>query len=101
MKNSSQKRKTVEELISGDLETSIVGTIRTENLVAGPSKCPRLQPKNIDEMKTSLRKEIMSDHSKLLAENQREMLKLIPRSVQNHPIHKLSETYILKPRMSL
>ena len=35
------------------------------------------EPENLDEIKTSLRKEILSDLSKILAEYQTEMLKLI------------------------
>ena len=47
------------------------------NLVAGMSKSPRLHTKNLDDIKSSLRKAIMSDSAKILAENQKEMLKLI------------------------
>ena len=36
-----------------------------------------MEPENLAEIKTSLRKEIMSDLTKILAENQKEMLKLI------------------------
>ena len=45
--------------------------------MAGPSKTLRVKPENLDEIKTSLRKEIMSDLTKILAENQKAMLKLI------------------------
>ena len=48
-----------------------------ENLVAGPRKFPRMQPEKLNEIKTSLRKEIMSDLTKFPAYNQKEMLKLI------------------------
>ena len=48
-----------------------------ENLVAGTSKSRKLQSENLDEIKSSLRKEIMSYFTKTLAENQMEMLKLI------------------------
>ena len=36
-----------------------------------------IEPENLDEIKTSLRKEILSDLSKILAENQKKMLKWI------------------------
>ena len=73
----SQKRKAVAELVSGDFETSVTENSPPENLVASSSKVPRIEPENLSEIKTSLRKEIMSDLTKILAENQKEMLKLI------------------------
>ena len=76
----SQKRKAVAELASGDFEASIAENNTTENLVAGPSKNPRIEPENLEEIKTSLRREIMTDLTKILAENQKEMLKLIAPS---------------------
>ena len=75
MTTRSQRRKDVAELVSGDFETSIVENNSSENLVAGPSKVPRVEPENLEEIKTSLRKEIMSDLTKILAENQKEILK--------------------------
>ena len=80
MTTRSQKRKAVAELVSGDFETSLAENNPSENLVAGPSKVPRVEPENLEEIKTSLRKEIMSDLTKILAENQKEMLKLIAPS---------------------
>ena len=77
MTTRSQKRKAVAELVSGDFETSITGNNSTENLIACSSKNPRLESENLEELKTTLRKEIMSDFTKILAENQKEMLKLI------------------------
>ena len=77
MTTRSQKRKAVAELVSGDFETSIAKNNPSENLVAGLSKVPRVEPENLEETKTSLRKEIKSDLTKILAENQKEMLKLI------------------------
>ena len=76
MTPKSQKRKAVAELLSGDLETSVAENSRYENLIASSSKIPRLEPESLTEIKTSLRKEIMSDLTKILAENQKEMLKL-------------------------
>ena len=77
MTTRSQKRKAVAELVSGDFETSITENFPPETLVASSSKIPRIEPENLAEIKTSLRKEIMSDLTKILAENQKEMLKLI------------------------
>ena len=73
----SQKRKTVGELVSGDFETPVNEIIPPEDLIAGPSKTLRIEPESLDEIKTTLRKEILSDLSKILAENQKEMLKMI------------------------
>ena len=77
MTTRSQRRKTVAELVSGVFETSVVENISTENLIAGPSKNHRIETENLEEIKTSLRKEIMSDLTKILAENQKEIFKLI------------------------
>ena len=77
MTTRSQKGKTVAELVSGELEASVAENNSSEHLVAGPSQTLRVEPENLDEMKNSLRKEIMSDLAKVLAENQKEMLKLI------------------------
>ena len=56
----SQKRKAVAELFSGEYETSVAENYPSETLVAGPSKTPRIVPENLEEIKTSLRKEILS-----------------------------------------
>ena len=77
MTTRSQKRKAVAELVSGDFETSITENFPPEILVASSSKIPIIAPEGLAEIKTSLRKEIMSDLTKILAENQKEMLKLI------------------------
>ena len=73
----SQKRKAVAELVSGDFETSVAGNSPSENLIASSSKVPRIEPEGLAEIKKSLRKEIMSNLTKILAENQKEKLKLI------------------------
>ena len=77
MTTTSQKRKNVAELVSGDFEVSVTENSLSEHLVASSSKVPRVEPESLVEIKTSLRKEIMSDVTKILAENQKEMLKLI------------------------
>ena len=64
------------ELASGDFETPVVENNSNENLIAGPSKNPRKETENLEEIKTSLRKEIMTDLTKILAENQKEIFKL-------------------------
>ena len=71
MTTRSQKRKAVAELDPVEFETSTAENNQHENLVAGPSKSPRLQSENLEEMKTSLRKEIMSHLEKILVKNER------------------------------
>ena len=88
MTTRSQKRKAVAELVSGDFETSVTENSPSENLVASSSKVPRIEPESLTEIKTSLRKEIMSDLTKILAENQKEMLKLIA------PLNKKQTVYM-------
>ena len=86
MTTRRQKRKAVAELISGDFEASLAENNSTENLIASSSKNPRLELENLEEIKTTLRKEIMSDLTKILAENQKEMLKLITPVSKKRPI---------------
>ena len=80
MTTRSLKRKAVAEFVSGDFEVSVPENSPSENLVASSSKVPRVELESLVEIKTSLRKEIMSDSTKILAENQKEMLKLIAPS---------------------
>ena len=68
-----------------------------ESLVAGPSKSPRIQLENLDEIKTSLRKEVMSDLTKLLAENQKELLKLIAPMKKKSSDHQALENSYSEP----
>ena len=86
MTTRSQKRKAVAELVSGDFETSITENNSPENLIASSSKNPRLESENLEEIKSTLRKEIMSDLTKILAENQKEMLKLIAPLNKKQPV---------------
>ena len=86
MTTRSQKRKVVAELVSGDFEIPVNENIPFEDLIAGPSKTLRIEPENLDEIKTSLRKEILSDLSKILAVNQKEMLKLTAPLSKKRPI---------------
>ena len=87
MTTRSQKRRAVAELVSGDFEASVNENIPSEDLIAGPSKTLRIEPENLDEIKTTLRKEILSDLSKILAENQKEMLKLIAPLSRMRPVY--------------
>ena len=87
MTTRSQKRKAVAELVSGDFEVSVAENSPSENLIAGPSKVPTVEPESLDETKTSLRKEIMSDLTKILAVYQKEMLKLIAPSNRKQTVH--------------
>ena len=87
MTTRSQKRKAVAELVSGDFEASLAENNSTENLIASSSKNPRLELENLEEIKTTLRKEIMSDLTKILAENQKEMFKLIAPLNKKQTVH--------------
>ena len=87
MTTRSQKRKAVAELVSGDFEASLAENNSTENLIASYSKNPRLELENLEEIKTTLRKEIMSDLTKILAENQKEMFKLIAPLNKKQTVH--------------
>ena len=49
---------------------------------AGPSKSSKIQCEKLDDIKTSLRKEIMSYVTKILGENQKELSKLIAPAVK-------------------
>ena len=91
MTTRSQKRKAVEELVSTEIETPIPETSQNLNPVAGTSKSPRVLTENLEEIKSSLRKEIMSDLTKILAENQKEMLKLIAPPVKKQTIITAAE----------
>ena len=46
----------------------------------------RLELENLEEIKTSLRKELLSDLTKKLAENQKEMFRLIAPSNKKQPV---------------
>ena len=93
MTTRSQKRKAAEELISTEIETSLPENTPSVNPVAGTSKSPKITSDNLEEIKSSLRKEIMSDLTKILAENQKEMLKLIaPTTKKQHAIRSAEES---------
>ena len=85
MTTRSQKRSAVAVLVSGDFETPVNENIPSEDLMAGPSKTLRIEPENLDEIKTSLRKDTLSDLLKILAEIQKEMLKLIAPLSRKRP----------------
>ena len=87
MTTRSQKRKAVAELVSGEIEASVAENSQSENLIAGPSETLTVEPENSNEIKTSLRKEIMSHLTKILAKNQKGRLKLIAPLNKKLPIH--------------
>ena len=87
MTTRNQKRKAIAELVSLDFEDSLAENNPPESLIAGPSKSARLEPENLEEIKISLRKEIMSDLTKILAENQKEMLKIIAPLNKKQTVH--------------
>ena len=87
MTTRSQKKKAVAELVSGDFETSVIENFPSETLVPSSSKVPRIEPEGLAEIKTSLRIEIMSDLTKILAENQKEMLKLMAPLNKKQTVH--------------
>ena len=91
MTTRSQKRKAIEELVSTEMETPIPETSQNLNPVAGTSKSPRVITENLEEIKSSLRKEIMSELTKILAENQKEMLKLIAAPVKKQTVIATTE----------
>ena len=64
MTTRSQKRKAVAELASGESEASVAGSSQRGNLVAGPSRSPKIQAEILEEVKMSLRQAIMTDLSK-------------------------------------
>ena len=51
MTTRSQKKKTAEEVVSRDVDTPITGNNSEENLIAGPSKSPKVHLENLDEKK--------------------------------------------------
>ena len=88
MSTRSQKRKAVEELVSGEFDSNIVKNNNLEiEQVPGPSKgkSPKIRVENVNEIKSSLKSEILADLAKILAENQKEMLKMVePLSKKKH-----------------
>ena len=85
MSTRSQKRKIVEELVSGEFESSIRNSNNIEvEQVPGPSrqKSPKVRPENLDEIKSSLKNELMSDLAKILSENQKEIMKMIAPAME-------------------
>ena len=55
MTTRSQKRKAVAERVSGEFEASVAENNLSEILIGGPSKTHRVEPENLEEIKTSLR----------------------------------------------
>ena len=80
MTTRSQKRKAVEELVSAEIETPLAGNSQNTNPVAGTTKSPKVPTEILEEMKSALRKEKMSDLTKILAENQKNAATNCPSS---------------------
>ena len=91
MTTRSQKRKAAEELVSTEIETPLPESSQNLNSVAGTSTSPRVLTENLEEIELSLRKEIMSGLAKILAENQKEMLKLIAPTTKKQAVIAVSE----------
>ena len=92
MSTRSQKRKAVEELVSGEFDSNIVNNNNLEiEQVPGPSKekSPKIRIENVNEIKSSLKSEILADLTKILAENQKEMLKMIEPLSKRKPARKV------------
>ena len=100
MTTRSQKRKVVAELVSGDFEAFLAENNSTENPITSSSKNPRLELENLEEIKTTLRKKIMSDLTKILAENQKEMLRLIAPASKNAQLLQTSKILIRTKKTS-
>ena len=91
MTTRRQKRKAAEELVSTEIETPLPEISQNEYPVAGTSKSPRVISENLEDIKTTLRKEILADLTRILVENQKEMLKLIAPVTKKQAIIRTSE----------
>ena len=94
----SQKRKTVEQLVSKYQELPLSGNNQNENPVAGTSKSPKVQTADLEEIKSSLRKEIQSDPAKIFSENQKEKLELKPPVAKKQAWSTVSEESESEPK---
>ena len=61
------------------------------------SKSPTVRPEKLDEIKTSLRKKILPNLTKILADNQKEMLKLIAPMTKKTPDYHALENSDSEP----
>ena len=79
VKNDYKKpeNKATTEVASGEIEISSNEVHQLENCVASTSKSPKIQTEYLYEIKTCLRRKIMADLTKILAENQKQMLEVI------------------------
>ena len=91
MTTRSQKRKAAEELISTEIETPLPENTTGENPIVGTSKSPKVTTDSLENIKSMLRKEIMSDLTKILAENQKETLKLIAPTIRKQTVLRSTE----------
>ena len=87
----SQKRKAFEELVSAEIVTPMPECNQNSNPIAGTSKSPRVTAENLEEIKSSLRNKIMLDLTKILAENQKKMLRLIAATTKKQTAVRATE----------
>ena len=99
----SQKRKNVQLSADDDVSEGFISPAEVENpslveqdsSIAGPSKSksPRVENSFLESLRASLKEEITSEIKNLLAESQREMLKLLkPETRENVRISIDDET---------
>ena len=85
MSTRCQKRKSVQELMSGEVESSSTRNSENFNLdqVSGPSgNSQKIRNKNLDAINSSVRTKTMTDLAKMLAENQKELFNLIAPTIK-------------------
>ena len=73
-----------------------------EIVKTGTSKSPKVQAENLEEIKSTLRKEILWELTKNLANNQKEMLRLIAikQTTTTVPDESDSESEIVSPTLT-
>ena len=87
MTTSSQKREATVEPTPASLKTPLVENSQVGDLIPGLRKIPRAHSENLDNIRSSLRKEIMSDLTKILAEKGNAKID----SLNYQKLNKLSE----------
>ena len=93
MSTRSQKRRSIQERnehvgesIVSPIVTEIDGSVDQDVLAAGPPRSiiPRIENKSLESLSASLMEERTSEIKNLLAESQRELLKLLkPKTVES------------------
>ena len=93
MTTRKQKRNEVAELVSGEIENSVTENNQPKNLIAGPSESPRVHPENLEEIKSSLKKEVMAVLAKILAENQKKTMKHVVPIAKQSSVHQNAKNF--------